>query len=127
MQSYDDSATDAGFHCVAITDPVQKAGDVTHFDSDRTGLTSYSVAATCENPETVMEWVNYWFTDEGVLLANYGVEGESYTMDENGKPQYTELMTCKSQWRYLQDLPAALYHDHGSHGGRYQRLLRSLQ
>lgn len=94
MQSYDDSATDAGFHCVAITDPVQKAGDVTHFDSDRTGLTSYSVAATCENPETVMEWVNYWFTDEGVLLANYGVEGESYTMDENGKPQYTELMTA---------------------------------
>lgn len=94
MQSYDDSATDAGFHCVAITDPVQKEGDVTHFDSDRTGLTSYSVAATCENPETVMEWVNYWFTDEGVLLANYGVEGESYTMDENGKPQYTELMTA---------------------------------
>ena len=94
MQSYDDSATDAGFHCVAITDPVQKTGDVTHFDSDRTGLTSYSVAATCENPETVMEWVNYWFTDEGVLLANYGVEGESYTMDENGKPQYTELMTA---------------------------------
>ncbi len=94
MQSYDDSATDAGFHCVAITDPVQTEGDITHFDSDRTGLTSYSVAATCENPETVMSWVNYWFTDEGILLANYGIEGESYTMDESGKPQYTELMTA---------------------------------
>ena len=94
MQSYDDSATDAGFHCVAITDPVQKEGDITHFDSDRTGLTSYSVAATCENPEIVMSWVNYWFTDEGILLANYGIEGESYTLDESGKPQYTELMTA---------------------------------
>ena len=94
MQSYNDSANDAGFRCVAITDPVQKAGDITHFDSDRTGLTSYSVAATCENPEIVMEWVNYWFTDEGVRLANYGIEGESYTLDENGTPQYTELMTA---------------------------------
>ena len=94
MQSYDKSANDPGFHCVAITDPVQKKGDITHFDSDRTGLTSYSVAATCENPEIVMEWVNYWFTDEGVRLANYGIEGESYTLDENGTPQYTELMTA---------------------------------
>ena len=94
MQSYNDSANDAGFRCVAITDPVQKKGDITHFDSDRTGLTSYSVAATCENPEIVMEWVNYWFTDEGVRLANYGIEGESYTLDENGTPQYTELMTA---------------------------------
>lgn len=94
MQSYDESANDPGFHCVAITDPVQKKGDTTHFDSDRTGLTSYSVAATCENPEIVMEWVNYWFTDEGVRLANYGIEGESYTLDEDGTPQYTELMTA---------------------------------
>ena len=94
MQSYDESANDPGFHCVAITDPVQKEGDITHFDSDRTGLTSYSVAATCENPEIVMEWVNYWFTDEGVRLANYGIEGESYTLDEDGTPQYTELMTA---------------------------------
>ena len=94
MQSYDESANDPGFHCVAITDPVHKKGDITHFDSDRTGLTSYSVAATCENPEIVMEWVNYWFTDEGMRLANYGIEGESYTLDENGTPQYTELMTA---------------------------------
>lgn len=96
MQSYDSSATDAGFHCVAITDPVKTEGDVTHFDSDRTGLTSYSVAATCENPETVMSWVNYWFTDEGIMLSNYGIEGASYTLDENGNPQYTELMTANS-------------------------------
>lgn len=94
MQSYDDSANDPEFHCVAITDPVQKAGDVTHFDSDRTGLTSYSVAATCENPEVVMQWINYWFTDEGILLSNYGIEDESYVLDENGTPQYTELMTA---------------------------------
>lgn len=94
MQSYDDSATDADFHCVAITDPVQEKGDVTHFDSDRTGLTSYSVAATCENPEIVMSWVNYWFTDEGVMLSNYGIEGESYTLGENDVPQYTDLMTA---------------------------------
>lgn len=92
MQSYDESAGN-GFSCVAITDPVKTAGDTTHFDSDRTGLTSYSVAATCEAPEVVLEWVNYWFTEEGILLSNYGIEGESYTLDDTGAPQFTALMT----------------------------------
>ena len=93
MAAYQEGANDPAFSCVAITDPVKNEGDITHFDSDRTGLTSYSVAATCENPEIVMRWINYWFTDDGILLANYGIEGQSYTMDDSGTPQYTELMT----------------------------------
>lgn len=92
MQTYDDSANDPSFHCVAITDPVKEPGQITHFDSDRTGLTSYSVAASCQNPEVVMEWINYWFTDEGIRLSNYGIEGVSYTLDENDTPAFTDLM-----------------------------------
>ena len=41
----------------------------------------FSLASTCENPELVCEWQNYFWTSEGYLLANYGTEGESYHMD----------------------------------------------
>ena len=35
--------------------------------------------------------VEFLYSDEGYLLTNYGVEGESYTMVD-GEPQYTDLV-----------------------------------
>jgi putative aldouronate transport system substrate-binding protein len=46
--------------------------------SNRSG---FSMSSTCENPELVCQWQNYFWTTEGYLMANYGVEGESYHMD----------------------------------------------
>jgi putative aldouronate transport system substrate-binding protein len=46
--------------------------------SSRSG---FSMSSTCENPELVCQWQNYFWTTEGYLMANYGVEGESYHMD----------------------------------------------
>ena len=31
-------------------------------------------------------------SDDAYLLTNYGVEGVTYTLDENGKPHYTDLI-----------------------------------
>lgn len=41
----------------------------------------FSLSSTCENPELVCQWENYFWTEEGYYLANYGTEGESYHMD----------------------------------------------
>ena len=46
--------------------------------SNRAG---FSLSSTCENPEIVCQWENYWWTTDGYYMANYGVEGESYHMD----------------------------------------------
>ena len=37
----------------------------------------------------VVKWGDYWYSDEGILLTNFGIEGESYRM-VNGKPVYTD-------------------------------------
>lgn len=38
--------------------------------------------------------INYFYDGaEGTLLANYGIEGEAYEYNEEGKPQFTELIT----------------------------------
>lgn len=41
----------------------------------------FSMSSTCENPELVCQWENFFWTEAGYYLANYGTEGESYHMD----------------------------------------------
>lgn len=52
----------------------------------------YSVTTTCEYPEVAVSFFNYFFTEEGMLLANYGTEGDTFNYDENGKPKYTDAI-----------------------------------
>ena len=40
----------------------------------------------------LLRYYDYMFTDEGTLLTNWGIEGVTFTYDENGKPQYTDLI-----------------------------------
>lgn len=52
----------------------------------------WAFSTECEDIEPLLEMVEFLFSEEGFLLTNYGVEGETYTIDENGKPQYTDLI-----------------------------------
>ena len=38
------------------------------------------IAATCEDPATLVRWYDYLYSQEGSFLCNYGVEGEAYTL-----------------------------------------------
>ena len=42
-----------------------------------------------KDPERTIEFFDYLFSDEGKLLTNWGLEGESYQM-VNGQPEFTE-------------------------------------
>lgn len=52
-----------------------------------TGIKVGTMAITdaCENPETLLAWVDYLYSEEGGILAWMGVEGETYNIAENGK------------------------------------------
>lgn len=41
-----------------------------------------------------LRWCDYGFTDEGNMYKNFGTLGESYVLDENGEPTFTELVTA---------------------------------
>lgn len=93
--SWGDNSNDPDFEAVAIADAVQNKGDIIPFGNsdsivDRAGT---SVSTGCENPELAIEWLDFWYSEQGIILSNYGVEGTSYTLDENGEPQLTELIT----------------------------------
>ena len=53
------------------------------------------LSATCSNPEAALAWLNFWYTEEGSMLQNYGVEGESYHLVD-GKVEYTDVITSSS-------------------------------
>ena len=48
---------------------------------------AFALSNTCRNPEAAIRWVDYFYSDEGSLFFRYGIEGETYYIDENGNPQ----------------------------------------
>jgi len=62
-----------------------------------------TITTACENPELAMKWCDFWYTEDGVLLANYGIEGQSFEFDENGQPYITELVTNNPDGLSLMD------------------------
>ena len=67
---------------------------------------SLSISTQCSDPKLAIEYMDYLFSDEGHMLANYGIEGQTYTM-ENGEPQFTDLILNNPQgfdWQLCQSL-----------------------
>lgn len=55
-------------------------------------MVDLAITTACQKPEIVCAALDYLYTEEGSLLANYGVEGLTYEM-VSGKPEFSEMMT----------------------------------
>lgn len=56
-------------------------------DSDNTYVT-----ACCEDVETAMKFLDYLYSEDGILFYNYGFEGVDFELDENNAPQFTDAV-----------------------------------
>lgn len=77
-----------------------------------------SVSTQCDDVELVVRFFNYFFTEEGSLLANYGTEGFTFEYNEAGDPVYTEVITNNPDGMTM-DMALCLYTG-GSTGGPYE-------
>lgn len=50
------------------------------------------VMTTCEDPELAAKWIDYLYSEEGMKYRYYGIEGKSYTYDENGEIVFTDAI-----------------------------------
>ena len=50
---------------------------------------TFAVTSACKDPEKVLQWVDYLYSEEGAVLATIGLENTDYLVDGDGS------------WRYL--------------------------
>lgn len=61
-----------------------------HYNTDVVGGVTV-ITNECKDPAKAAQFLNYGYTEEGHMLYNFGIEGQSYEMVE-GKPVYTDLV-----------------------------------
>ena len=90
-------STNSDMYCIGAVYPTVNAGDTLHLRNTFSYLSTPTViTGSCSNPEIAAKWCDFWYSEEGILAANYGSEGETYNMVD-GKPVFTELITHNTQ------------------------------
>ncbi len=80
---------------------VTKDGETAHVGNESTIMDSimWSITTECDDPDSIAKYIDYIYGEEGVLLANYGVEGETFEYVD-GVPKLTELVTNNPDYTY---------------------------
>lgn len=100
---YESSSEDPDMNIVPVVAPVQSEEDQLHVRFRDLNLgTCVAISAKSDKWETAMKWMDYLFTDEGSLLASYGIEGDTYTLDESGNPVFTDKILNNPDYSFAQ-------------------------
>ena len=99
FENWKKAASSPAYRAVGVPYPVLKSGDSIELCGELGGANlmagsidsgGYSVAKSCKNPAVAAKWLDYLYSPEGILLASYGVEGDTFTYDADNKPQFTD-------------------------------------
>ena len=88
---------DGSCKIVGMPNPTLNKGDTYHIgyvsSTSATPIWSITTACAPEKQQYAAMLVNFFYDGgEGTLLANYGIEGEAFEYNEDGKPQFTDLV-----------------------------------
>lgn len=88
------AATEEGYDLAGVKYPVLNKGDKAQFGHYSLPVTTTVAAITrdCKNKELCAKILDYGYSEEGRMLFNFGIEGESYNMVD-GYPTYSDIIT----------------------------------
>lgn len=79
------------YETVGFAPPVKTAGEKTHFAQETSIISEgISVSTSCEDFDLMEAYIDYMYSDEFALAANFGKEGEGFNYDENGNPHLSD-------------------------------------
>ncbi len=85
--------TNEDFYLEGAPYPVQTNGDTPKAMFNRSSVKqSVTITTACKNVEAAAKWLDFWYSEQGMLLANWGVEGDTYEIGEDGKPYLTDTV-----------------------------------
>lgn len=53
---------------------------------------TWAISTACDDPIPLLRLVNWLYSEEGQQMYNWGEEGVAFEYDENGQPQWTDLV-----------------------------------
>ena len=80
-----------GVQMVAIAPPADQNGVVKERVSRYPGV-GWGISSQCKDPVTVIKFMDYFFTEEGSDLMNWGIEGDTFTRDADGSKHFTDTV-----------------------------------
>lgn len=85
----------SSFAVEAITDPVKNEGDIDHFAeiSTELGNKAYWVTTGARNIPLVLSWCDFWYSNVGSDLCEWGLEGVTFTYNDEGSRELTDFGT----------------------------------
>lgn len=98
---------DENYSVVAAPGPISDAVEVNRFGQYDFEAPPQATAITpdCEYPELAAKFLDYGYTDEGHILMNFGIEGESFEFIDD-YPTYTDEVTDNPDKPFAQALAA---------------------
>lgn len=75
--------------------PVVNKGDTPKYTcAENDPFIGWGVAITtsCKDIDAACKWLDYHYSEEGSRLLNWGIEGESYVLDDAGQPQLSDAI-----------------------------------
>lgn len=84
------------FEMVAIAPPADQHGVVKERTMRYPGV-GWSISSQCKDPVTVIKFMDFFFTEEGSDLMNWGIEGETYVVNADGTKSYTDTVMKSEQ------------------------------
>ncbi|GMQ59189.1 extracellular solute-binding protein [Vallitalea sediminicola] len=85
-----------GFNNVSIAPPANQNGEVIERTTRYPGV-GWGISSQCKDPVTLMKFFDFMFTEEGSTLMNWGIEGETYTVNTDGTKAYTDTVLNNEQ------------------------------
>lgn len=59
----------------------------------RSGSPAIIFPTSCQNVDAALTWLDYVNSEEGMTMCQYGFEGDTYTLNEEGQPRMTAELT----------------------------------
>ena len=108
MGMYLAAATEEGYDLVAAPYPVLNKGEKPEFGQSTLPVSGKfaAISTSCKDIDMAIKYLDYAYSEEGHLLYNFGIEGESYEMID-GYPTYTEFITNNSEGKTMVEAMAS--------------------
>ncbi|QUL53344.1 extracellular solute-binding protein [Paenibacillus tritici] len=100
---YTRTANDGKIFAVSLYPDNPKYGkawqEVVNGNTPDLGWATYGLSSKVKNPEELIKFIDYQYSDEMIRLITWGIEGTTYTIGEDGLPTFVDsLKNAKDPW-----------------------------